>query len=227
MCSCITRVSLEIQNSQKVGTMKTIIIDYGMGNISSIRNMLRYLGYSSVLSCEKQDILTADRLIFPGVGNFGMAMGNIKDRDLENVLNEAVLGRGIPILGICLGMQLMMSWSEEGNCAGMGWIAGNVKKFRLDTSLYKIPHMGWDYIKIQNESMLLRDLPENPRFYFVHSYHAECEKVTESIATTDYGGNFTSIIGRNNIFGVQFHPEKSHKYGMKLLENFMRINDVS
>lgn len=218
---------MEIQTSQKVGTMKTVIIDYGMGNINSIRNMLCCLGYTSVLSCEKQEILTADRLVFPGVGNFGMAMDNIKDRDLDGVLNEAVLGKEIPILGICLGMQLMMSWSEEGNCAGMGWVAGQVKKFHLDTSLYKIPHMGWDYIKPRNESRLLKDLPEDPRFYFVHSYHAECEIATESIAVTDYGGDFTSIIGRNNILGVQFHPEKSHKYGMKLLDNFMRIDDAS
>jgi len=207
--------------------VKTVIIDYGMGNISSIRNMLRYLGYSSVLSCEKQEILTADKLIFPGVGNFGTAMENIKKRNLEGVLNEAVLTKKTPILGICLGMQLMMSWSEEGNCNGMGWIQGSVKKFGLDTTLYKIPHMGWDYIKPQIESRLLKDLPENPRFYFVHSYYAECEKQTESIAVTDYGGDFTSIIGRNNIYGVQFHPEKSHKFGMKILENFMKVENVS
>ena len=207
--------------------MKTVIIDYGMGNISSIRNMLRYLGFYSILSCNENEILSADRLIFPGVGNFGMAMENINNRNLKEILDKAVLDKEIPILGICLGMQLMMSWSEEGNCEGLNWIPGSVVKFRLDTAKYKIPHMGWDYIKIQNESKLLKNLPEKPRFYFVHSFHAECENINESIAVTDYGGEFTSIIGRDHIYGVQFHPEKSHKYGMKLLENFMRLNDVS
>lgn len=207
--------------------MKTVIVDYGMGNISSIRNMLRYLGYSSILTYDEREIVSADRLIIPGVGNFGMAMDNINKRNLKDILNEAVIHKGIPILGICLGMQLMMSWSEEGHCEGMGWISGNVVKFQLDSEIYKIPHMGWDYIKIKKESKLLKDLPENPRFYFVHSFHAKCENFNESIAVTDYGGEFTSIIGRNNIYGVQFHPEKSHKYGMKLFDNFMRINDVS
>lgn len=207
--------------------MKTIIIDYGMGNISSIQNMLRFLGYSSSLSYDAHEILSADRLIFPGVGNFGKAMENIKDRKINDILNEAVLEKRIPILGICLGMQLMMSWSEEGNCPGLDWIKGRVEKFNLDTDTFKIPHMGWDYIKIQQHCNILKDLPANPRFYFVHSYHAVCQNEHESIATTDYGGDFTSIIGRDNIFGVQFHPEKSHKFGKKIFENFMRLNNVS
>lgn len=206
--------------------MRTVIIDYGMGNINSIRNMLRYLGYSAVLSYDQDEIFSANRLIFPGVGNFGMAMENIEKRKLRSILNEAVLDKRIPILGICLGMQLMMSWSEEGNCDGLGWIAGRVNRFYLDTSNYKIPHMGWDYIKVVQKCKLLNDLPKDPRFYFVHSYHVVCESTNERIAVTDYGGNFTSVIGRDNIFGVQFHPEKSHKFGMKILDNFMRINDV-
>ena len=226
MCNCVSRVSLEIQTSLKVETMRTVIIDYGMGNISSIRNMLRYLGYSAILSYEQEEILSADRLIFPGVGNFGMAMENIENRNLRGILNEAVLDKKIPILGICLGMQLMMSWSEEGNCDGLGWISGRVNKFNLDTSDYKIPHMGWDYIGVVQKCKLLRALPKDPRFYFVHSYYVVCENTDESIAVTDYGGNFTSIIGRDNIFGVQFHPEKSHKFGMKIFDNFMRMYDV-
>jgi len=207
--------------------MKTVIIDYGMGNISSIRNMLRYIGYSSKLTAEEDEILSADRLILPGVGNFGKAMENINNSGLKGVLDTAVLEKRIPIMGICLGMQLMLSWSEEGDCEGLGWISGKVRKFELETKEYKIPHMGWDYIKPQCKSDLLTELPDNPRFYFVHSYHAECDIATDSIAVTDYGGDFTSIIGRDNIFGVQFHPEKSHKFGMKLFENFMRISDVS
>ena len=213
---------MEISNSQKVENMSTVIIDYGMGNISSVRNMLRYLGYSAMLSCDEKEILSADHIILPGVGNFGMAMENIKKRNLKSFLDEAVLNRGIPILGICLGMQLMMSTSEEGNCNGMGWIKGSVDKFTLDTTIYKIPHMGWDYINPTQNSNLLDELPPEPRFYFVHSYHAKCENCKESIAVTDYGGVFTSIIGRDNILGVQFHPEKSHKFGMKIFDNFMR-----
>ncbi len=207
--------------------MKTVIIDYGMGNINSIRNMLRYLGYSAEVSYDTEKILSADRLILPGVGNFGKAMENINKRNLKSVLDEAVLNKAVPILGICLGMQLMLSWSEEGNCAGLGWFEGNVNKFHFDDSSIKIPHMGWDFIKERNESFLLTDLPDDSRFYFVHSYYVTCDNKTESIAVTDYGGDFTSIIGRKNIFGVQFHPEKSHKFGMKLFDNFMRIGDVS
>lgn len=207
--------------------MKTIIIDYGMGNISSIRNMLRYLGYSSVYSRDYQEIVSADHLILPGVGNFGVAMDNIKSLGLNSILDEAVEVKRIPILGICLGMQLMMTWSEEGSCAGLGWIEGEVRKFDFSTADLKIPHMGWDYIKQSQKSRIFEGLPESSRFYFVHSYYATCTNPDESLATTDYGGDFTSIIGRDNIYGVQFHPEKSHKFGMKILENFMRIKDVS
>lgn len=207
--------------------MKTVIIDYGMGNINSIRNMLRYLGYSAEVSCDTEKILSADKLILPGVGNFGKAMENIYKRNLKPILDEVVLNNNVPILGICLGMQLMLSWSEEGNCAGLGWIDGHVNKFHFDDSSFKIPHMGWDFIKKQHESVLLKELSDESRFYFVHSYHVVCDNKSESIAVTDYGGEFTSIIERHNIFGVQFHPEKSHKFGMKLFENFMRIEDVS
>lgn len=216
---------MEVQDSQEVEDMsgRIVIVDYGMGNISSIRNMIRYLGHSAVLSDRKEDILSAEKLILPGVGNYKMAMENIDRMGLRMVLDQAVLEEQIPILGICLGMQLLLNYSEEGNCSGLGWIKGNVRKFNLDTSKYKIPHMGWDYIHLKRDDCLVDTLMEKPRFYFVHSYYAECENRSDCIATTDYGIEFDSVIGRNNVWGVQFHPEKSHKYGMKVFGNYLQL----
>ena len=200
---------------------KIVIVDYGMGNINSIKNMLRYLGQQSVLSNKADDILAADRLILPGVGNFGAAMENIEKLDLRRILNQAVTEKHKPILGICLGMQLLLSHSEEGNADGFGWIKGQVRKFQFDTAEYKIPHMGWNYVDIHKMSGLVQNIGQDSRYYFVHSYYAECADRKDCIATTDYGITFDSIIGHGNVMGTQFHPEKSHKYGMEILKNFL------
>lgn len=200
---------------------KTIIVDYNMGNINSIRNMLRYIGYESELTSEPNKILYADKIILPGVGNFGKAMENIKSIGLKSVLDEAVIGKHIPILGICLGMQLLLSYSEEGNCDGLGYIPGQVKKFELDTTKYKVPHMGWDYVIPFNQSPLMKNAGVNSRFYFVHSYYVKCDNQENCVAKTNYGFEFDSIIQKDNIFGTQFHPEKSHRFGMELLRDFM------
>lgn len=199
------------------------IVDYGMGNLYSVKNMLKYLGYDSEVTGEASRIEAADKLILPGVGNFGKAMEVIRDSGLLEVLNRKVLEDKTPILGICLGMQLLLGHSEEGDCDGLGWIPGEVKRF--DLSEYpelKVPHMGWDYIEKQKKSPLFAGLAGGERYYFVHSYYASCQDRNDVAATTEYGISFDSVVQRENIYGTQFHPEKSHRFGMEILGNFAK-----
>lgn len=202
-----------------------VVIDYKMGNIGSILNMLRKIGTNAICTSEISDIQKAEKIILPGVGSFDNAMKNINDLGLVSVLSQKVLGEKIPILGICLGMQLFTKNSEEGQAPGLGWIdAGTVRfKFDRENSDLKIPHMGWNNAALKKDSELYKDMPEASRFYFVHSYHLVCNDEKDVVAKTNYGYEFTSIVQRENIYGVQFHPEKSHKYGMKLLKNFSEI----
>ena len=201
-----------------------VIVDYGMGNLHSVKNMLKYLGYDSIISGKKEDIMQADKLILPGVGNFGSAMQIIEEMRLKDVLDQKVLEERTPILGICLGMQLLMGCSEEGNCEGLNWIPGNVKKFCFSQETdMKIPHMGWDYIHVDQECKLLQGVDADSRYYFVHSYFVECEEREHAAATTEYGIIFDSVVKKDNIMGTQFHPEKSHRFGMNILKNFMEI----
>jgi len=197
------------------------IIDYGMGNIGSIENMLSYLGEESVISSDKTVINSAQGLILPGVGNFDKGMEYIESRNLKPILDQAVIDNNKPILGICLGMQLFGESSEEGKRKGLSWIKANSKKLNLDSS-FKVPHMGWNYVA-GKKSLISEDLNEQARFYFVHSYHMVCQNEEDVLFRTNYGFNFTSGICKENIYGVQFHPEKSHRFGMKLFENFIRI----
>ena len=184
--------------------------------------MIKYLGYESIISGNTSDIEMADKLILPGVGNFGNAMHELQERKLISTLDKQVLEEKVPVLGICLGMQLLTNYSEEGNCNGLGWIDAQVKKFNfLPNDDLKIPHMGWDYVKILNKTAIVNDLDRNARFYFVHSYAVECNDIKYAIASTDYGYEFHSIIQRDNIVGTQFHPEKSHKFGMNIMKNFL------
>jgi glutamine amidotransferase len=197
------------------------IVDYGMGNLASIRNMLTKLGLRAEITHDPAAIAAAGKLILPGVGAFGAAMANIADRELKDVLDRKVLGEKVPILGICLGMQLMSRGSEEGGLPGFGWIAADFVRFRLDGlgRRYPIPHMGWNSARPARPHPLF-DSAATHRFYFVHSYYARCDRPKDVLATTDYGGAFVSAYGRDNIVGVQFHPEKSHRYGMALLKAF-------
>lgn len=205
-----------------------VIVDYGMGNLFSVKNMIKYLGHDSTISGDKQVISQADRLILPGVGNFGSAMQIIRESGMQDILNQKVLVDKVPILGICLGMQLLTEYSEEGDCKGLGWIPGDVTRFRFpDEKEYKVPHMGWDYIHMEHDSELMRDVVQDSRYYFVHSYYVTCKNRANAIATTEYGVKFDSIIQKDNVVGTQFHPEKSHKFGMKILQNFLENFYVS
>lgn len=198
-----------------------VIVNYGLGNLGSILNMLKYIGVNdAIISDSPEDIINADKLILPGVGAFDAGMQKINTSGLLPTLNEAVLVKKIPVLGICLGMQLMTQSSEEGQLKGLGWIDAEVKKFQLNQSDFKIPHMGWNYISTTDPALSIA-LPEPSKFYFVHSYYIKCHHPEDIIITCHYGNQFTAGFCKDNIMGVQFHPEKSHKYGMALLKYFI------
>lgn len=201
-----------------------IIVDYGVGNLISIKNMLKRAGVESVISSKKEVVAGADKLILPGVGSFDYGMQQLQQSGLIEVLNDVVLNKKVPILGLCLGVQLLTEKSEEGAEKGLGWIKGKTIAFdKLKLSANeKIPHMGWSEIKGFEKSKLFTDMYDEPRFYFVHSYHLELENTEDRLASANYGYDFTVGVEHDNILGVQFHPEKSHKFGMKLLENFVK-----
>lgn len=202
-----------------------IIVDYGMGNLGSIRNMLKKAGSDSVISNDREAIENATKLILPGVGAFDKAMNNLKDLDLIQLLNRKVLLEKTPVLGICLGMQLMANSSEEGTASGLGWIDAQVKKFKFPTHIYhKIPHMGWNTVLDTKNNFLFKSMPHKElRYYFVHSYYFEANNKLDVFGETYHGITFAAAINKENIYGVQFHPEKSHKFGMQLLKNFIDI----
>jgi imidazole glycerol-phosphate synthase subunit HisH len=199
------------------------IVDYGMGNLGSIANMLRFIGAPSIITSRPDEILGADRLILPGVGHFAAGMRALEERGLVPVLQEKVIGRGAPVLGICLGMQLLTRESEEGHVPGLGWIDGRTVRFRFGggDARTRVPHMGWNAVRVLRGSALF---PEGPateaRFYFVHSYYVECREPGAVLATTRYGEDFVSAVEKGNVMGAQFHPEKSHRFGMALLRGF-------
>lgn len=201
-----------------------IIVDFGMGNLNSVKKKMSKFKCDPVISSQPNDIINADKIILPGVGHFQNAMENLKKLNLIEALNEAVLIKQKPILGICLGMQLMGNKSEEGNAKGFGWIDADVKRFNIKDKLkYKVPHVGWNQIIHSKRSSLMKDIPELSEFYFVHSYHINPNSVTDKLNETEYEYKFTSAIEKNNIMGVQYHPEKSHDIGETLLKNFITI----
>jgi glutamine amidotransferase len=201
-----------------------VIVDYGMGNLNSIYKKFVQLKTNPIITSDPLLIKNADKIILPGVGHFGNAMKKLQSLNLIDTLNEAVLIHQKPILGICLGMQLMTNKSEEGNVNGLKWIDAEVIKFNIDNKLkYKIPHMGWNQITITKNSTLMKNIPELSEFYFVHAYHIKVNNKEDILNVTEYEYKFTSAIQNKNIFGVQYHPEKSHDIGDVLLKNFTTI----
>jgi glutamine amidotransferase len=198
-----------------------IIIDYGLGNLASIKNMFKKIGAESMISSDPEDIFKASKLILPGVGHFAKGIENLSKSGLIPILSKAVLEDKKPVLGICLGMQLMTSHSEEGDTKGLGWIEAETKRFKFEDRNIKIPHMGWSENKYVQNIPLTKGIENEQRYYFVHSYHVECLHPENVLGTCNYGIDFHSAIIRDNIAGVQFHPEKSHKFGMTLLKNFV------
>ncbi len=200
------------------------IIDYGIGNLASVLNMFKKIGVRDVTITNNHKIIQeADKILLPGVGSFDAGMINLESSGLISVLNKKVLDDKVPTLGICLGMQLLTLRSEEGVKKGLGWIEAETIKFKLDPSLkLKVPHMGWNYIHVNKENPLV-EVNNRNRFYFVHSYHVKCFNESDSLATSNFGTDFTCMINKENIYGAQFHPEKSLKFGMKLFENFAKL----
>jgi glutamine amidotransferase len=200
-----------------------VVIDYGMGNLRSILHKLKKIKVEAIASSRTEDIERAEKLILPGVGAFGAGMNNLKANGLIPALSRKVLDEKAPILGICLGMQLFATWSEEGNTDGLTWIDAEVKRFDFSESSngLRIPHVGWNTISQARESPLLTGVIPGQRFYFTHSYHVCCNYEKDVVAKTYYGYDFVSVIQHENIFGVQFHPEKSHRRGILLVKNFV------
>jgi glutamine amidotransferase len=200
------------------------IINYGLGNLTSILNMCKRLGIEAVITADPVVLRTADKLILPGVGHFKKGMDNLRSTGLQPLLNELVLTEQKPILGICLGAQLMTMHSEEGDAEGLKWVDANTIRFRTEAlGGLKVPHMGWSDIEIKEEHPLWQGLPDSPRFYHVHTYHFEFTDPAEVSATAVYGYEFACAFHKQHIYGTQFHPEKSHKFGMKLLQNFAAL----
>jgi len=200
-----------------------VIINYGVGNLRSVQKIFERLHVKSLISSDKNEIALAEKLILPGVGNFKNGITNLYNLDLIDILHKKVLEEKIPILGICLGMQLFSRFSEEGNSVGLGWLDADTIRFRLSDKRHKIPHIGWNSIDIKRGSSILNGLPADCNFYFVHGYHIRCNSKQDILSTTEYGYEFVSAVQKDNIFGTQFHPEKSHGAGETLLRNFLSL----
>jgi len=198
------------------------IVDYGMGNLGSIKNMFNRIGVPAIITSDLDIIGNAEKLVLPGVGDFDNAIQRINNSGLREILDRKVLRDRSPTLGICLGMQLLTQSSEEGRLPGLGWIKAVTSRFPKIADL-KVPHMGWNRVSKVRESQISENLPDKTRFYFLHSYCVHVQNHEDSVLKTNYGISFDSAIQRGNIFGAQFHPEKSHKFGMRFLKNFASL----
>ena len=199
--------------------IKICILDYGSGNVGSVNNLLNYLNYRSVISNNIEDIKNASHIILPGVGAFGSSISKINQKIPVDILENEIVIKGKPFLGICVGMQVLTeNGFENGNDKGLGWIKGSVRK--LQTKSFPLPHIGWNNITVSKNNSLTKNLEDIDDFYFVHSYYCDIENKYE-VSNTTYGQTFCSILNENNIFGVQFHPEKSQKAGQKIIKNFI------
>ena len=200
------------------------IIDYGVGNIRAYINLYERINVKIKVAYNAADLKSATKIILPGVGAFDYAMTRLNSSGMRETITELVLVKKLPIIGICVGMQMLGDISEEGELPGLGWIPGKIKLFDSNSlsSERRLPHMGWNNIS-HNSDNLFGSVDLNNRFYFLHSYYFECENQDDILATTEFGVNFTSAIKKDNIYGVQFHPEKSHTNGVQLLKNFANI----
>lgn len=200
------------------------IVDYGLGNLGSVKNMLKKVGVPSVITGKADELRAAKALILPGVGHFDTGMKNLRERGLEAVLREQVLEKKVPILGICLGVQLFARGSEEGVEKGLGWVAADVKRFTFPQGdALPVPHMGWNEVEWTDSKLFDGATKGDARFYFVHSYHVVPDDPADVAATANYGARFVAAITHGNVMGAQFHPEKSHRFGLALLKNWVGL----
>ena len=201
------------------------IVDYGLGNINAFSNMYKRLGIEACTARTADELRTASRLILPGVGAFDHAMQLLQASGMREALDELVLERRVPVLGVCVGMQILARGSDEGKSQGLGWVGGSVRALasRAGAGGLPLPHMGWNDVLPSMGARLFTSMEERPRFYFLHSYYFECERAEDVAATTEYGGQFCCAVQAGNVFGVQFHPEKSHHFGAEVLRNFSEI----
>lgn len=201
------------------------IVNYGLGNVQAFANIYKRLNIDVAIVSTSEELLSAEKIVLPGVGAFDWAMTRLNESGMRDALDEMVLTRGTPVLGICVGMQMMAEKSEEGILNGLGWIGGEVKRFHQPAGGEKIqlPQMGWNDVQPQMEDGLFCDLGSGARFYFLHSYYFEPRSQDHLLAVTDYHGVYASSVGSANVYGVQFHPEKSHEWGIQLLENFAEL----
>lgn len=203
---------------------KVAVVDYGMGNLDSVTRAVEECGGNPVITNKARDLEVANHIILPGVGAFATGMRNIHERGLGELLAAQVIEKGIPFLGICLGMQLLATKGWEGEeTSGLGWIEGEVKRLQPDDQDVRIPHVGWNEVIFTQSSPLFRDIPSGKDYYFVHSYRLFCRHERDVIARTPYCGGFVSAVGRDNVFGVQFHPEKSQRLGFQVIRNFLAL----
>ena len=201
------------------------IIDYGLGNVKAFANVYHKLNIPAIIVKKASELKNARKVILPGVGAFDHALQMLEKSGMRQILDEIVLHRHVPVLGICVGMQMLACSSEEGSMAGLGWIDGEVKRFKpcSSRSAIRVPHMGWNNVKPLKINGLFNGLDHDARFYFLHSYYFRCRKNEDVVAVTDYDGEFACAVNSGNVFGVQFHPEKSHLWGIRLLENYGKL----
>jgi glutamine amidotransferase len=197
------------------------IVNYGLGNIAAFINIYKRLHIPASIASTPDELCKAERIILPGVGAFDWAMKRLNESGMRDELNEVVLSKHVPILGICVGMQILAQTSEEGRLPGLGWVEGVVKRFEVcgSNDMLQLPHMGWNTV-CPNNNPLIANLGSDSRFYFLHSYYFECKNPSDTIAKTKYGIEYTSALNHEDIYGVQFHPEKSHRWGIQILKNF-------
>jgi glutamine amidotransferase len=201
------------------------LIDYGVGNIFAFQNVYKRLNIPTRIARTSQDLVDVQKLILPGVGSFDYAMSQLNASGMREKLDELVIERKVPVIGICVGMQMMGNRSDEGKLEGLKWIDSEILKFdeKLIQQRAKLPHMGWNDVMPVNNHPLFRGLEKDAIFYFLHSFYFKCNNLTDSIAFSEYGISFSSAVNRDNVYGIQFHPEKSHHYGEKLLHNFANL----